>query len=67
MATEYTETEAEPDDVEGKVLEALADGAPYAFVVATSLKPLEIRIASGNGPDVIRALLEQTLRALPES
>jgi hypothetical protein len=39
---------------------------PYAFVVATALDPdLNIRVASGNDVGTIRALLGQTLRALP--
>lgn len=61
----YTETES-IDDTEGKILTALANRMPYAFVVATSLDPLDLRVAS-ELPDVetLRALLVQTLRALP--
>jgi hypothetical protein len=65
MTAEYSETVAPEGDAEGRVLESLADGMPYAFVVATSLEPLNLRVASGHEPDTIRALLGQTLRALP--
>ena len=62
---DYTETEG-TDETEGRVLNMLANGTPYAFVVATSLDPLNLRVAS-ELPDVesLRALLVQTLRALP--
>lgn len=63
--TTYRETEAEPDDAEGRVLETLAKDMPYAFVVATEIEPLNIRVASGHQVGTIRALLGQTLRALP--
>lgn len=62
---EYSEVEAAPDDAEGRVLNTLADGMPYAFVVAPSLEPLKLRVASGHDAPTIRALLGQTLRALP--
>ena len=64
--TTYTETEGEPDSAEGKILDVLANGMPYAFITATSLDPLNLRVAS-ELPDVdtLRALLVQTLRALP--
>lgn len=67
MATEYreTETEAAPDDAEGRVLDALAGGMPYAFVVATRLDPLDLRVATNHEADTLRALLNQTLRAMP--
>ena len=39
MAADYTETVAPEDDAEGRVLAGLADGMPYAFVVATELDP----------------------------
>ena len=65
MATDYSETRAEPDDVESKILDALADGMPYAFVVATSIDPLNLRVATAHDAGVIRALLEKTLAALP--
>jgi hypothetical protein len=48
-----------------RALDALAGGMPHAFVVATSLEPLDLRVASNHGTEVIRALLNQTLRALP--
>lgn len=63
--TEYTETEADPNDAEGRVLETLANGMPYAFVVATELEPLNLRVASQHDLGTLRALLVQTLRALP--
>lgn len=65
MTADYTETVAPEGDAEGRVLETLAEGMPYAFVVATDLEPLNLRVASGNDVDTIRALLGQTLRALP--
>lgn len=63
---EYKETEAEPDDAESAVLDALAGGKPYAFVVATSLEPLDLRAATNHDGDTLHALLNQTLRALPD-
>lgn len=63
--TDYKETVAPGDDAEGRVLRALADGMPYAFVVATDLESLNLRVASDHDVDTIRALLGQTLRALP--
>lgn len=65
MTAEYTETVAPEDDAEGRVLETLAHGMPYAFVVATSIDPLNLRVASGHDQGTIRALLGQTMRALP--
>lgn len=65
MTAEYSETVAPEDDAEGRVLETLADGMPYAFVVAKNLEPLNLRVASGHDADTIRALLTQTLRAFP--
>lgn len=62
----YTETEAPENDPEGRILNTLADGMPYAFVVATTLEPLNIRVSSElPGLQSLRALLVQTLRALP--
>lgn len=63
---EYSEIIADDNDAEGRVLDTLANGMPYAFVVATSLEPLNLRVASGYEVGTIRALLEQTLKALPE-
>lgn len=65
MSADYTETEAPDNDAEGRVLETLAEGMPYAFVVATSIEPLNLRVATGNDTGTVRALLGQTLRALP--
>lgn len=63
--TTYTETES-TDETEGRILYVLANGQPYAFVVATSLEPLNIRVTSElQDVDTLRALLVQTLRALP--
>jgi hypothetical protein len=62
----YQETEANEDDPEGRILYALAKGQPYAFITAVTMDPLNLRVAS-ELPDVdtLRALLVQTLRALP--
>lgn len=67
MTAEYSEIVADDDDAEGKVLDAFADGMPYAFVVATSIEPLRLRVASNHDVPMIRALLSQALKALPES
>lgn len=64
MDAEYSEVEG--DDSESVVLNALAGGMPHAFVVATSLDPLDLRVASNYEVDTIRALLTHTLKALPE-
>ncbi len=61
----YSEAYADEGDAEGRVLESLASGMPYAFVVATSLDPLDLRVASNFDTETIKALLTQTLRALP--
>lgn len=60
-AERYSEVEG---DAENVVLDALAGGMPYAFVVATSLDPLDLRAATNHGTEIVRALLNQTLRAL---
>lgn len=65
MATDYSETTAPEGDAEGIVLEAFAGNMPYAFVVATELDPLNLRVASNHDTGTIRALLNQTLRNLP--
>lgn len=66
--TEYRETEAPPDDAEGRVLNALASGEMYVFIVAT-IDPeddsIGLRIASEHGPDVIKGLLRKTLASMP--
>ena len=62
---DYKETVASPDDAESTVLEALAGGMPYAYVTATSLDPLDLRVATNHGTEIVRALLNQTLWALP--
>lgn len=65
MPAEYTETEGD-DLTEGMVLNALAKGQPYAFVVVTSLDPMDLRVASElSGVETLRALLSKTLGALP--
>jgi hypothetical protein len=61
----YVESVAEPDDAESTVLDALAGGMPYAYVVATSLDPLDLRAATNHDAPTLRALLNQALRALP--
>lgn len=61
--TDYSEIEGE--DAEGDVLSALAKDQPYAFVVATELEPLNLRVASNHHNETIRALLVQTVKALP--
>lgn len=63
--TDYTETVAPEDDAEGRVLAGLADGMPYAFVVATELNPLSLRVATDHSAETLRALLGQTLRSMP--
>lgn len=63
--TDYIKTYADPDDAESRVLDGLARGMPYAFVVATSLEPLDLRVATNHEVGVLRALLERALRALP--
>lgn len=63
---DYRETEAPEGDPEGRMLYALANGQPYAFVVATTLDPLHLRVASEiQDVSELRALLVHTLRALP--
>ncbi len=62
---EYSEIEAPHGDAEGRVLDTLANGMPYAFVVVISLEPLSLRVGSGHDVGTIRALLEQTLKVLP--
>jgi hypothetical protein len=66
MSIHYSETVADPEDAEGLVLGALARGMPYVFIVATELEPLKLRVAAQNDVGTIRALLNQTLRALPK-
>lgn len=66
VMTDYSEIEAPGDDAEGRILDTLANGMPYAFVVATSIDPLDLRVAANFDTGTIRALLTQTLKALPE-
>ncbi len=70
--TEYTETIAEDDDLEGRILQEMAGGsrAVYAFIVATDLggpgDGFDIRVATGiTDVEVLRRLLEKTLAAMP--
>lgn len=65
--TEYIETEAPDDDVEGKVLAALSGEEPYVFIVAAMDDDdgLNLRVASGNSPEVIKTILRKTLAAMP--
>lgn len=65
--TEYSETRAPEDDAEGRVLAALANGNIYVFVVAEVDEDGEInlRLASANGVETIKAVLKKTLAALP--
>ncbi len=69
---EYTETDLDSTDVENVVLEALAGGNPFAFLVTRidrETGDLDMRIATGGGiPDVrtLRNMLEKALRAIPE-
>lgn len=65
MPAEFTEIEGD-DLTEGMVLNALAKGQTYAFVVVTSLDPLNLRVASElQDVETLRALLSKTLGALP--
>lgn len=65
MSDGYSEIEGDPEGVEGKVLDGLSGGMPYAFVVATSIEPLSLRLSSDSDLGTTRALLNRTLRALP--
>lgn len=70
--TEYQETEVDETDTETKVLEALADGQPFVFIVVKDIPEdpngFNLRVGVGGGvsrPDTIKAILEKTLEALP--
>lgn len=62
---DYSETEAPENDTEGEILDTLAKSQPYAFVVATELEPLNLRVACNHPADTLQALLVQTLKAMP--
>jgi len=66
MSTEYIEKEGVLDDPEGRVLDALADGMPYAFLVVTTLDPLNLRLATNHEAGIVRAMLTRTLEAMPD-
>lgn len=65
--TEYSETIGDDDDSEGKILAILANGMPYAFIVAKEINPELVLQVSSTLPDeeTLRGLLSKTLRALP--
>lgn len=71
--TEYRETETDESDVETKVLEALADGQPFVFIVVEDIPEdpngFNLRVDIGGGvrtSNAARGILQKTLEALPE-
>jgi hypothetical protein len=68
QVTEYSEVDAPPDDVEARVLSALAGGEMYVFIVAV-IDPedggISLRVGSEHGADVIKGLLRKTLASMP--
>lgn len=72
MAAEYSETEVEPGDTRGDILETMARGNPFAFIVATDSPGVpdgfNITVEVGGGiadNQTLRRLLEKSLEALP--
>jgi hypothetical protein len=70
MTTDYKETEVDGSDLENRVLETLAEGHPFVFIVANvdTEGHIDLRVATGGGiPDTetIKNLLHKTLAALP--
>jgi hypothetical protein len=71
VTIDYSETIAPEGDAEGRVLESLANGEPYVFIVTTIEDDgsLSLRVAVGGGlgsPSTIRSILAKTMAALPE-
>lgn len=70
MAVEKTVTEVEPGDTRNDVLDTLAEGEPWVFIIARidrASGELALKVEVGGGiPDeeTIRNLLEKTIRAL---
>ncbi|GAA2696372.1 hypothetical protein [Actinoplanes palleronii] len=69
--TEYKESKAPDGDARLDMLDHLANGEPWAFIVAKDLPGDEFNLAVEVGGGIrdaatVRALLTKTLRALPE-
>lgn len=68
MAVEYEEFVAPPGDIENRVLEALAGGEPFVFVVGRldHAGGIDLRVAT-QLPDAesVKALLRKTLDVMP--
>lgn len=70
MSTEYSEREAEPAEADrGKVLDALADGAYWAFLMTTieadGNLSLRLEMDDRIGTDELKIILQKTLAGLP--
>lgn len=67
--TEYKETQVPDGDTRNDVLELLASGKPWAFIIAGGKgKDLDLSVEVGGGiadAATLRNLLDKTLRALP--
>lgn len=70
MSTDYEETQVEESNVEARVLESLAYGGLFVFIVAhlDSEGSISPRVATGGGisdTETIKNLLKKTLEAMP--
>lgn len=67
--TKYTETQVPAGDTKNDILETLAGGQPWAFIVAGGEgTDLDLKVETGGGirdTALLRALLEKTLAAMP--
>jgi hypothetical protein len=67
--TEYVETHVPPGDTKNDILETLAGGQPWVFIVAGGEgTDLDLKVETGGGirdTVLLRALLEKTLAAMP--
>lgn len=70
MATEYKETQVPEGDARSDMLDHLADGNPWAMIIAINApgEAFDLKVEVGGGiadSDTLRALLTKTLAALP--
>ena len=66
----YTETEAPEDDLEGRVLDAIAgEGSIYVMIVAVPSEDgegFDLRLPTNSDVKTVKSLLRRTMELLPD-